>query len=198
MTVSLDYIGKCGAVLRAHSHTLRRTYTLTARNIPPFYWEIAKYTNEVVPWMTVSLDYTGEFHVLWRAHSHTARHTYTITARNIPPSYWGIVQIYKRSGRLNDSVIGFYWKMSCFVTGALTHAQKHLHINSRVESLLITGESSSDDFDSMLVCLVCLSVCLYVDKFETLSRCEFSTYQHHFLRIRFFYTKLQVYEISEV
>ena len=89
-------------------------------------------------------------------------------------------------------------KCHVFVTGALTHAQKHIHINSRVVSLLITGESSSDDFDSMLVCLVCLCVCMYVDKFETLSHCEFLTYQHPFFRIIFFHTKLQVYEISKV
>ena len=171
---------------------MKEIHSFQQRNIPHITGESFKYTNEVVAWMTVSLDYTGECHVLWRAHSHMARRTYTITARNIPPYYWGIVQIYKRSGRLNDSVIGFHWKMSCFVTGALTHAQKHIHINSRVKSLLITGESSSEDFDSMLVCFVCLYVCMYVDKFETLSHCEFSTYQHNFFRIRFFYTKLQV------
>ena len=62
--------------------------------------------------MTVSLDYIGECRAVLRAHSHTPRRTYTLTARNIPPYYWGIVQIYKRSGRLNDSVIGLYWKMS--------------------------------------------------------------------------------------
>ena len=60
-------------------------------------------------------------------------------------------------------------------------------------SYYIWVKNSIRKFHSREWLFICVSVCMYVDKFETLSHCEFSTYQHHFFRIWFFYTKLHVY-----
>ena len=71
----------------------------------------------------------------------------------------------------------------------LWRAHSHTHRNTYTltaelyPSLLLANRLQTISTVCWSVEFVCLCVCLWLDKFETLSHCEFSTYRLHFFRI---------------